>query len=180
MRWNWRMIFSPEHGNRAQRGLVLMLRMMFAAPFLVCVPVAVQADIQPQDGTWASAVEFVDQVGCPPQMVAQMQTNMGSGHVGDLVFPDPFDPVALQNADLQFTWTKLDENVWQGIYSDISDSGMGNIIAVSKSVVTVVDPTHIEQDAEMNVTLPEAMAKMAGMPSNTCVVRSKVFHARQP
>ena len=157
-----------------------MPRLIFAATFILLAPLTAQADIQPQSGTWASAVEFVDQTGCPPQMVAQMQANVAGGHVGPITFPEPFDPVALQGADIQFTWTKLDENVWQGVFSDVSDSGMGDIIAVSKSVVTVVDPTHIEQDAEMNVTLPEAMVKMAGMASTTCVVRSKVFHARQP
>ncbi|MDW3225712.1 MAG: hypothetical protein R8G34_22945 [Paracoccaceae bacterium] len=139
---------------------------------------AVSADIQPLSGTWSGSVAFDGQTGCPPEMMAQMQSGQ-QGYSGEaLNFPQPFDPVALEGNDANFMWTKITENVWEGVFSDIQATPFGTLSVVSKSIVVIIAPEKINQVAELSVDLPLGLAQQLGMAGTTCFVGSTVYHTR--
>ena len=112
-------------------------------------------------------------------MLQQMQANAGGYNGHQIDFPDPFDPVALQQHDISFVWEKLATDVWQGVHSQAQTSQLGTIQTVTRVVVRVLSPTQIDQDAEFTVVVPANLATMMGMATTTCFVKTIVHHGYQ-
>ncbi|MBW4708900.1 hypothetical protein KX928_14010 [Roseobacter sp. YSTF-M11] len=136
------------------------------------------ADIQPQSGIWAGQVIYDGQTGCPPQVADQMKQARPGYADQKIDFPEPFDPVALRGNDPNFAWSKISTNIWEGIYKDIQQTGVGTLTVVSKSIIIVLAPDEINQIADLTVDLPQNIAQTMGMATTTCVVRSNVYHKR--
>ncbi|WP_095589602.1 hypothetical protein [Actibacterium ureilyticum] len=142
---------------------------------------AASADIQPRSGQWAGEYHFVNAVGCPAQMVAQMQAAPPQmrNYSTRIDFPDPFDPAAFQNNDVNFVWHKLGPDQWAASHSQAQETGMGQIITVSNFTLHVLSETEMRQDAELIATFPPALSQMMGMAGSGCVARSVVQHRYQ-
>lgn len=177
MRWNWHTIFLPD-GSAA--GRVPGMTQRYLATFvLLMLPTGVWADdLQPLSGTWVGDVVFDSQTGCPAQMVTEM-TQTRQGYAGQqIVFPAPFTPETFGNTDPNFTWQKIAPNIWEGIYSDTQQTGLGTLTVVSKSIMVVIAPDRINQVADLTVDLPHGVAQAMGMATTTCLLRSNVYHKR--
>lgn len=142
---------------------------------------AAVADIQPRSGQWAGVYHFVDAVGCPAQMVAQMQAAPPPmrSYSTRIDFPNSFDPVAFQQYDASFLWRRVAPDVWAATHTQAEETGMGRLTTVSNFTLRVLSETQMHQDAELIVHFPPQLVAMLGMDSATCVTRSQIQHAYQ-
>ncbi|MGC8202515.1 hypothetical protein ACP2AV_07410 [Aliiroseovarius sp. PTFE2010] len=152
---------------------------IFAGAFAV-LSAPVSADIQPNDGTWSGTWIYVGSSGCPKDVIDQMISAPAAdrSYTHALTFPDPFDPAALSAAGVgDFTWTRLDEDLWHASHIDAQATPMGPISTEMEIVLRVTSADTMAQDVDAKVVLPPAIASMMGM-GGACNWQARVDHKR--
>lgn len=151
-------------------------RAIFAAAFLTLSAGAAVADIQPQSGQWSGTLHVVGERGCPTEIRQGLSGAFAqNGYENKQVaFPDPFGPEAIAG---DFTWTRVEENVWTASDSQTQKTPVGRVKLDTTHKLTILSETQMDQRSTISMTLPKTLAKMLGV-GGPCVVDSRVAHTR--